>query len=366
MVRYLWSRHHKSPVEIPVFYSSTVADRKHRHPKSQNFRQLESSTQKSFRNLTGTSSLLTAYSHQIFKFVIYSHHMDAQSLPGIDTLWDYSNPQVTELRFRELIPAAEKSGDKFYYAELLTQLARTQSLQRKFDEAHKILSNVKQIIKGKTMPVAEIRYLLERGRTFNSANEKEQSITLFKEAYDEALKQGEDFYAIDAAHMLGIAEKPRDQLFWNITAMDLAEKSTDLRAKKWLGALYNNIGWTYHDLKDYNKALSIFEKSLAWRTDQKDEQGVFIAKWTIGRTCRSLNRIDEALKIQNELLDEIQLKKLDPKGFVFEELAECLLIKNKNNEAKKYFKKAYEILSNDIWLKANEPDRLERLNRLGK
>jgi tetratricopeptide (TPR) repeat protein len=292
--------------------------------------------------------------------------MDLQNFPAIDTLWDYDKPQVTELKFRELVPAAAKSGSKSYYAELLTQLARTQSLQRKFDSAHEILDNAKQIIKGGNMPVAEIRYLLERGRTFNSANEKEKSVILFKEAYDKALKHNEDFYAIDAAHMLGIAEKPQNQLYWNLKAMELAENSIDTRAKKWLGSLYNNIGWTYHDLKDYIKASDLFEKSLAWRMNQKDEKGTFIAKWTVGRALRSLNKIEEALKIQNELLDEVRQKKLDQSGFVFEELAECLLIKNKSDEAKKYFRKAYEILSKDIWLKANEPGRLERLQQLGK
>ncbi len=292
--------------------------------------------------------------------------MDAQNSPEIDALWDYDRPQATELKFRELVGAAENSGNQSYYAELLTQLARTHSLQQKFDTAHKILNDAQQVIKGKHMPVAEIRYLLERGRTFNSAKEKEQSIPLFKEAFDKASKYHEDFYAVDAAHMLGIAEKPQDQLYWNIKAMDIAEKSTDTRAKKWLGSLYHNIGWTYHDSKDYIKALEFFEKSLAWRIDQNDEKGVFIGKWTIGRVSRSLNKIDEALKIQNELLNEAQQRKLPPPGSVFEELAECFLIIDNKTEARKYFKKAHEVLSKDIWLKANEPARLERLQQLGK
>lgn len=292
--------------------------------------------------------------------------MNTQNLPVIDTLWDYDNPQATEVTFRELAPAAEKSGDKSYYAELLTQLARTLSLQRKFDDAHKLLDNARQLIVGQAMPVAEIRYLLERGRTFNSSNEKAQAISLFKEAYEKALQSNEGFYAIDAAHMLGISEKPQEQLYWNIKAMDLVEKSVDARARKWLGPLYNNIGWTYHDAKDYERALDLFEKSLAWRTEQKDEKGIFIAKWTIGRTYRSLDRINEALAVQQELLDEIQRKGLAPNGFVFEELAECLFLKNSHYEAKEYFRKAYEILSKDIWLKANAVDRLQRLRELSE
>jgi tetratricopeptide (TPR) repeat protein len=287
-------------------------------------------------------------------------------LPAIEALWDYDNPQATALKFRELLPVAEKSGDKTYYAELLTQLARTQSLQRKFDEAHSLLDTARQVIEGQNMPVAEIRYLLERGRTYNSAGEKEQSIPLFKEAYTKAIERNEDFYAIDAAHMLGIAAKPQDRLYWNLKAVNLAGKTADTRAGKWLGSLYNNIGWTYHDLKDYAGALTFFEKLLAWRMDQKDERGTFIAKWTVARTYRSLDRIDEALGLQRELLDEIERKELDPSGYVFEELAECLLLQDRGIEAKAYFRNAYEILSNDIWLKANEGDRLERLKDLGE
>lgn len=287
-------------------------------------------------------------------------------LPAIDALWDYDNPQATALKFIELLPTAEKSVDKTYYAELLTQLARTQSLQRRFDEAHSVLDTARQVMEEQNMPVAEIHYLLERGRTFNSAGEKEQSIPLFKEAYAKAVEHNEYFYAIDAAHMLGIAAKPQDQLHWNMTAMNLAEKTADTRARKWLGSLYNNIGWTYHDLKDYAGALTFFEKLLAWRMDQKDERGTFIAKWTVARTYRSLDRIEEALALQRELLDEIQRKGLDPSGYVFEEIAECLLMRDRGIEAKAYFKNAYEILSKDIWLKANEGSRLERLKELGE
>ena len=287
-------------------------------------------------------------------------------LPAIDALWDYDNPEATALKFRELLPTAERSADKTYYAELLTQLARTQSLQRKFDEAHSALDTARQVMEGQNMPVAEIRYLLERGRTFNSAGEKEQSISLFKEAYAKAVEHNEDYYAIDAAHMLGIAAKPQDQLYWNIKAMSLSEKTADTRAGKWLGSLYNNIGWTYHGLKDYAGALTFFEKLLAWRTAQKDARGAFIANWSVARTYRSLDRITEALALQRELLDEIQRNGLDPSGYVFEELAECLLLQGHDIEAKTYFKKAYEILSKDIWLKANEGDRLERLKDLGE
>jgi tetratricopeptide (TPR) repeat protein len=148
--------------------------------------------------------------------------------------------------------------------------------------------------------------------------------------------------------------------------MDLAEKTTDARARKWLGALYNNIGWSYHGQQDYASALTFFEKLLALRMDQQDERGALIARWSIGRTYRSLQRIDEALALQEELYVERQQAGLPPSGYVFEELAECLLLKDRAVEAKEYFRKAYEILSGDVWLVAEEEARIQRLRNLGE
>jgi hypothetical protein len=39
---------------------------------------------------------------------------------------------------------------------------------------------------------------------------------------------------------------------------------------------------------------------------------------------------------------------------------------NKKDEAKPYFKKAYELLSKDIWMAENEKPRLDRLKELGE
>src|SRR3954466_12230924 len=61
-------------------------------------------------------------------------------LPDFDKLWDYQHPAETETKFVELLPAAEKSRDVSYLAQLLTQLARAQGLQEKFDEAIKTLN----------------------------------------------------------------------------------------------------------------------------------------------------------------------------------------------------------------------------------
>ena len=62
-----------------------------------------------------------------------------------DSLWDYSNPEQTEIKFREVLKQILESESA--YLELLTQIARTQGLQRKFDEAHQTLDQVEKKLK---------------------------------------------------------------------------------------------------------------------------------------------------------------------------------------------------------------------------
>jgi tetratricopeptide (TPR) repeat protein len=289
---------------------------------------------------------------------------EAKPLPEFDALWDYNDPGQTESKFRELIPVAKESGDMSYYAQLLTQIARTEGLQRKFEEAHQTLDTVEAMLTDELV-AARIRYLLERGRVHNSSGQPDESNPCFLEAWELGVAHGEDFHAVDAAHMMGIVEPPEKQLEWAAKAMELAEKSEDERVRNWLGPLYNNTGWSYHDLGEYDKALELFEKSLRYRQEKKDERGIRIAKWTVGRVYRSLGRIEEALQIQKGLEKEFEEKRVEQDGYVFEELGECLLLLEKEDEARKYFKLAYDLLSKDSWLVANEAERLERMKKLG-
>ena len=50
---------------------------------------------------------------------------------------------------------------------------------------------------------------------------------------------------------------------------------------------------------------------------------------------------------------------------MFEEIGECLLTLKREDEARPYFAKAYEVLSQDELLVEQEPDRIARLKELG-
>jgi tetratricopeptide (TPR) repeat protein len=284
-------------------------------------------------------------------------------LVDFDTLWDYTKPAETELKFRDLIPIALASGDNDYYLQLQTQIARTQGLQRKFEEAHATLDSVERQLDA-TTEIARIRYLLERGRVFNSSKRKPESLPYFIDCYKTASANGRDAWAVDAAHMVAIAETgAEEQMKWNLIAMDIAQKSSDPKARKWVGSLSNNMGWTYHDAGQFDKALEMFKKSLDYQMGNGNALAIRIGKWAVARALRSLNQTEESLKIQLQLEKEIDpLPEKD--GYVYEELGELFLILGEKNQSQKYFGYAYDIMAKDEWLVANDSKRLERIKSL--
>ena len=286
------------------------------------------------------------------------------TLPDFDALWDYDQPAQTEAAFRALLPQAKASGNPSSSLELLTQIARTQGLQRDFVSAHQTLDQVQASLSA-DLSRARVRYLLERGRVFNSSGQPEEARPLFEAAWEQGQACHEDLYAIDAAHMVAIVAPPEEKLEWNLKGLALVERATDARAQKWGGSLYNNIGWDYHAQGQYQLALESFEKALSWRQVKGDPREILIAKWCIARALRSLGQVEEALRLQQALQEEWKpLGESD--GYTEEELGECLLALERPEEARPYFAQAYEKLSQDVWLVAQEPARLERLKRLGE
>lgn len=281
-----------------------------------------------------------------------------------DSLWDYSRPGVTEERFRALLSAAEAAGDPTYLGQLLTQIARTQGLQGQFAAAHATLDRVESLLPD-TLPPARIRYLLERGRVLNTSGQPAAARPYFLEAWNLAREAGEDFHAVDAAHMLGVVESLTEQLEWSGRALELAEASPDPRVRTWLGPLYNNLGWSFHDLGRYDEALDLFRRSFAWRRAQGQERETRIAAWTIGRCLRSLGRIEEALELQTETLQAAHAAG-EAGGEVEEEIGECLLALGRSTEARQHFSRAHAALSGDAWVVEHEAPRLERLADLAR
>lgn len=287
--------------------------------------------------------------------------MLSQNVPDFDALWDYSHPERSEAKFRELLLNIPEDDPAFL--ELLTQIARAQGLQRKFEKAHQTLDQVERRL-GDSASRVKVRYLLERGRVLNSSGHPDEAYPFFEQALDFAQQIADDFYMVDAIHMLAIVSPPNQSLNHNLRAIQLAESSSQERARNWLGSLYNNTGWSYHDMGDYTSALGIFEKAEVWQRSHGRVHETRIAVWTVARTLRSLGRFAKALSKQMDLKDEFTSAG-EADGFVLEEIGECLLALQRDKEARPYFKKAYEVFCQDEWFMEHETDRLKRIKKLG-
>lgn len=257
--------------------------------------------------------------------------------PDFNDFWDYSDPAATEIKFRQLVMKS-KNTEPSYQLQLMTQIARTFSLRSLFDEAHALLDEVERRMAGHDL--VEVRYLLERGRTYNSAGQPETAVPLFLRAYELAEAIGADYYAVDALHMLGIAAPPHQRLEWNHKAINYAKNSSQERAKGWLGSLYNNTGWSLFDQERYDEALDMFRHALVVREAQGNTENIHIARWCIARTLRAQGQAEEALAIQYELQHADNTDR-----YVEEEIAECLLALGRTQEAQPYLAKAAQLHS---------------------
>lgn len=285
-----------------------------------------------------------------------------ETLPAIDEMWDFSDPAATEARIRE---AVLSSTEESYRAEALTQIARAQGLQRDFDRAHETLDEVAALLP-RVQERVEVRYLLERGRAWNSSGAKHKAKELFYSAFDAAKRAGDDYLTVDAAHMVAIVEEPKSALEWNLLGLQILEASSQERAKTWIGALSNNIAWTYHDTGDYATALSFFERGLEYRKSVGKEPGLRIARWAVARCKRSLGRIEEALEEQLQIVSDYFPDREGLDGYVAEEIAECQLALDRASEAKEWFALADVALSQDEWFVQSEGPRLARIRALAR
>src|SRR5690606_9633091 len=149
-------------------------------------------------------------------------------------------------------------------------------------------------------PLAQTYYWLERGRAFNSSDNKDKAL----ECFERAVELDVPGLRLDAWHMLAIAQPTKvlsEEL--NRKALGIAELSDDPEDRRWRGTILNNLGWDLHEQGKFKEALRSFEDALKVREEYGIEEPIRIAKWCIARCLRSLKRFDEAMSIQQALKD---------------------------------------------------------------
>jgi tetratricopeptide (TPR) repeat protein len=176
-------------------------------------------------------------------------------------LWDFDDLDGSERRFTEQLEK-ESTGDG--RAEVLTQLARLKGLRGLFAEGELLIAQAEAASKGSA--ASQARILMERGRLLRSNDNPEAAAPLFEAAFNVATEAGEPALAADAAHMAALAAPIREgKLAWTDRGIEIAGASSDPQVYYWLGPLYNNLGWEYHEAGEYEPALEAFRKALVAR-----------------------------------------------------------------------------------------------------
>jgi len=174
----------------------------------------------------------------------------------LDRLWNFDDPALSESRFRAAL--ADPGYDDDERAELATQLGRAIGLQGRYEEADALLDGIDA-----DEPTVAVRVLLERGRVLNSGGHAEMAVPLFEQAAELADHLGEDFLAVDALHMLAIADTAHTEP-WTRSALEYASTVQDARTRRWMVALHNNLGWTLHEAGRCAEAMIEFQLAEQW------------------------------------------------------------------------------------------------------
>lgn len=198
----------------------------------------------------------------------------------LDHLWNFRDPAASEATFRSAM--TEEMYDADERAELATQLGRAISLQGRFEEADALLDEIDD-----DEPTVGVRILLERGRVLNYGGRAAMAVPLLEQAAELADHLGEEFLAVDALHMLSIADAANAEM-WMRSALEYASTARDERTKRWMIALHASLGAFLQGKKRLTEALVEFQLAEQWAERLGSERQKVMARHAITECGKAL------------------------------------------------------------------------------
>ncbi len=312
----------------------------------------------------GLPALMAQRGYRVERIALEAPGPDINAM--IDGLWDYDDPAASEARFRAALADTTNEATHDAALSLRTQIARSFSLRRRFDEAQRELDAVDAELAGASAE-PRVRTLLERGRSWRSAGEPARARPLFLQAEQLARTAKLEFLHVDALHMVALVQTdPELQLDWTRRALAVARAAADPLAHRWEASLNHNIGWHLHDAGRHEEALQSFRAALVARErDGAKPARLREARWSVARELRALARHDEALALLRPLEAELASAG-ESDGFVPEEIGENLLALGRAEEARPYFARAHAQLSRLETVERPDEAHLARLLSLSR
>jgi len=215
------------------------------------------------------------------------------SLAQGDVLFAAREYEKARTHYETAANAAIEQGNNEIATEALAQVARLCSIAKDFEEGRKWLEKAKQRAK-EAETKGWSRYLGVRGR-FEWQDEKDNAKAkkTFVEMHDFCVKHALHSRALDAAHMVAIVGTPADQEEWALKAIAAAEKANE---KGWLAVLWNNLGWSYDEKNEVEKAFVALLKARKYHYETGSDHNKLVADFSLGHAYRRIGMLEEARK----------------------------------------------------------------------
>lgn len=269
--------------------------------------------------------------------------------------------------YEESYDISRKEFNRSIEVEALSQIARAKLKLNRKEEGRTDLMKAGERA-DESDPMGWTRYLGVKGRFEWNDDDLVSAHETFLIMYKFSSSRQLWGRAIDAANLLSIVtEKPEDQIKWIEKGIEAAEDSDN---ESMLAVLWNNMGATYYDMKDYEKALDCYLKSREYHWRFSGEVSKLYADYHIGMTYRLLGNYDEALKWLRPVLTWAErLENSGAIGQACEDIAEIEASKGNKAEAlllferarNEYKKAGYDESWQEVWENINS--RIESMKK---
>lgn len=219
-----------------------------------------------------------------------------------DSVFNSGNYEGSRSLYEEAVKLAEADTNHSDLAEAYSMIARCYLITDKKEEGRHWIDKAGAVA-SEEQPEGWSRYLGVRGRFQWQDKEMGAATETFKDMYEYCSRHKLHSRAIDAAHMVAITGTPEQQVEWGLKGIKQAEKG-DLGG--WLGPLWNNLGWTYEDQKQYDKCLEAYTKAREYHYKHGTDRNKAVADWAVGHAHRLLGNTTEAVKWLNPLVPKFE------------------------------------------------------------
>ncbi len=192
--------------------------------------------------------------------------------------------------YERALAEAKTISDNSGATEALAMIARTHLIMNEPDSASAWLRQAGKIADDHE-PRGWSRYQAVKGRYLWQKKQLDEATKLFKNLYDYCVKNELAERAVDAAHMVAITGSPQEQVEWGKKGIAQAETG---HIDRWLGPLWNNLGATYEDMKDYDSALAAYKTAREYHYKYGTPRNKVIADYAVGHILVKLGRYNDA------------------------------------------------------------------------